>query len=95
MWRGDEADILDVQWGQNIEPDLSHYGLYRSDSPDFELNETTFVAKVEPGPYVVVPFEDKGLLKPHTAYYYRVRAVNRDGHKGQASEVCRGVTCER
>ncbi len=92
-WRGDEPDILYLQWGQNMESDLSHYELYRGATSDFELNETTFVAKVEPGPYVVVPFEDKGL-QPHTAYYYRVRAVDRDGHKGPPSEVCRGVTRE-
>jgi len=92
-WRGDEPDILYLQWGRNTEADLSHYELYRSESPDFELNETTFLAKVEPGPYVVVPFEDKGL-QPHTAYYYRVRAVDRDGHKGPPSAVCRGVTRE-
>jgi len=92
-WRGDEPDMLYLQWGQNTESDLSHYELYRGDTPDFEINETTFLAKVQPGPYVVVPFEDKGL-KPHTAYYYRVRAVDRDGHKGQPSQVCRGVTRE-
>ena len=92
-WRGDDPDLLYLQWGQNIETDLSHYEVYRGDTPDFKLGETTFVAKVEPGPYVVVPFEDKGL-KPHTAYYYRVRAVDRDGHKGKPSEVCRGVTRE-
>ncbi len=92
-WRGDEPDTLYLQWGQNIEPDLSHYEVYRSETPDFELNETTFLAKVEPGPYVVVPYEDKGL-RPHTAYYYRVRAVDRDGHRGPPSEVCRGVTRE-
>lgn len=92
-WRGDEPDTLYLQWGQNTESDLSHYELYRGDSPDFEPGEKTFVAKVEPGPYVVVPFADKGL-KPHTAYFYRVRAVDRDGHKGQPSEVCHGVTRE-
>jgi hypothetical protein len=92
-WRGDKPDTLYLQWGQNTETDLSHYELYRGDTPDFELGENTFVAKVEPGPYVVVPFEDKGL-KPHTPYYYRVRAVDRDGHKGQPSDVCRGVTRE-
>lgn len=92
-WRGDEPDTLYLQWGQNSESDLSHYELYRSETPDFEVHETTFLAKVEPGPYVVVPYEDKNL-KPHTAYYYRVRAVDRDGHKGQPSEVCRGMTRE-
>ncbi len=92
-WRGDEPDTLYLQWGQSAESDLSHYELYRGDSPDFQLGENTFVAKVEPGPYVIVPFEDKGL-KPHNAYYYRVRAVDRDGHKGQPSEVCQGITRE-
>jgi len=92
-WRGDEPDTLYLQWGQNTESDLSHYELYRGDTPDFELGERTFVAKVEPGPYVVVPFQDK-KLKPHTTYYYRVRAVDRDGHKGAPSKVCEGVTRE-
>ena len=92
-WRGDEPGVLYLQWGQNVESDLSHYELYRSDAPAIELGEKTFVAKVAPGPYVVVPFEDKGL-KPHTAYYYCVRAVDRDGHKGQPSDVFMGITRE-
>ena len=92
-WRGDDPDTLYLEWGQNRESDLSHYELYRGDSPDFEPGEATFVAKVEPGPYVVATYEDKGL-KPHTAYHYRVRAVDRDGHKGQPSDICRGVTRE-
>lgn len=92
-WRGDNPDTLYLQWGQNTESDLSHYELYRGNTADFDLDENTFVAKVEPGRYVVVPFEDKGL-KPHTPYHYRVRAVDRDGHKGQPSDVCHGVTRE-
>ncbi|NLX99508.1 MAG: hypothetical protein GXY83_25515, partial [Rhodopirellula sp.] len=92
-WRGDKPDTLYLQWGQNTESDLSHYELYRDDTPDFELGAKTFLAKVEPGPYVVVPFEDKGL-RPHTRYYYRVLAVDRDGHRGQPSDLCRGVTRE-
>lgn len=92
-WRGDEPGVLYLQWGQNVESDLSHYELYRSDAPDIEPGEKTFVAKVAPGPYVVVPFEDKGL-KPHTTYYYCVRAVDRDGHQGQPSDVFVGITRE-
>jgi len=92
-WRGTESDLLYLQWGQNQETDLSHYELYRGDTPDFEVCEKTFVAKVEPGPYVVVPFEDRGL-KPHTAYFYRVLAVDRDGRKSEPSELCKGITHE-
>jgi hypothetical protein len=92
-WRGDAADRLYLQWGQNREKDLSHYELFRGDAPDFEVGDKTLVAKVQPGPYVTVPYEDQGL-KPHTVYYYRVRAVDRDGHAGEPSDVCTGVTRE-
>jgi hypothetical protein len=92
-WRGDKPNVLYLQWGQNIEPDLSHYELFRGQRPDFALDGSTLLAEVQPGPYVVVPYEDQGL-KPHTVYYYRVRAVDTTGHKGEPSEVCRGVTRE-
>ena len=92
-WRGDAADLLYLQWGQNREKDLSHYELFRGDAPDFEVGEKSRVAQVPPGPYVTVPFEDKGL-KPHTAYYYRVRAVDKAGRAGEPSDVCCGVTRE-
>lgn len=92
-WRGDTPDRLYLLWGQNTESDLSHYELFRSETPECEPGEKAFVATVPPGPYVVVPFEDMGL-KPHTAYYYRIRAVDRAGHKGVPSDVCVGVTRE-
>jgi len=92
-WRGDTPDILYVQWGQNRESDLAHYELYRGERPDFVVGPESFVAQVEPGPYVTVPYEDKGL-KPHAAYYYRVVAVDRAGHKSVPSDVCCGITRE-
>jgi hypothetical protein len=92
-WRGDAPDMLYLQWGQNRESDLSHYELYRGDTSDFALDQTHFLAKVEPGLYVAVPYEDTGL-KPHTAYYYRVVAVDRGGRRGEPSDVCKGVTRE-
>ena len=92
-WRGVEKDLLYLQWGQNMESDLSHYELYRGETPGFKVSEKYFVAKVEPGPYVIVPYEDRGL-KPHTAYYYRVIAVDRDGNKSEPSDLCVGTTRE-
>ncbi len=92
-WRGDTSDMLYLQWGQNQESDLSHYELYRGDHADFALCKERFLSKVSPGPYVTVQYEDKGL-KTHTAYYYRVVAVDRDGNKGEPSDVCEGITRE-
>jgi len=92
-WRGDEPTILYLQWGQNPERDLSYYELCRGDTPDFAPGESNRVAVVQPGPYVTVPYEDKGL-KPNTAYDYRVRAVNRAGVAGPWSDLCKGVTRE-
>jgi len=93
-WFGDTCDILYLQWGQNREPDLSHYELYRGDAPDFAVGDKTKIAKVLPGPYLTtVVWEDKGL-KPNTAYYYRVVAVDHDGNSGEPSDVCEGTTRE-
>ena len=92
-WRGDTSDRLYLQWGQNAESDLSHYELYRGETRDFAVGRATFIAKVAPGPYVTVQYEDKGL-KSHSTYCYRVLAVDRDGHKGETSEVFAGVTRE-
>ena len=92
-WRGDASNLLYLQWGQNRENDLSHYELYRGDQPGFAINATSFLARVEAGPYATVQYEDKNL-KTHTAYYYRVRAVDRDGHESDPSEVCKGITRE-
>ena len=49
-WRGDEPDTLYLQWGQNLESDLSHYELFRNEVPEFELDDNSFVAKVAPRP---------------------------------------------
>ena len=92
-WRGDTSDMLCLQWGQNRERDLSHYELYRGDKPDFVVGPASLIARVPPGPYVTVPFEDKGL-KVHTAYYYRVLAADQAGHASEPSGLCEGITRE-
>lgn len=92
-WFGDTPDLLYLQWGQNREPDLSHYELCRGDAADFKPGEANRVALVQPGSYVTVPYEDRGL-RPNTTYYYRVRAVNRSGAAGPWSDLGVGVTRE-
>ena len=90
---GDDPDHLYLEWGQNMESDLSHYELYRSEKQGFTPNESNFVQKVEPGPYRVVAFENKGL-KEFTRYYYRVRAIDKDGNGSEFSEEFTGQTRE-
>ena len=92
-WRGDDDTILYLQWGQNKEKDIACYELFRSEKKNFELTYENLVAKIEPGPYVTVPFEDTGL-KPYSKYYYRVRAVNKKGYRGEPSELFQGTTSE-
>lgn len=91
--RGENDGHLYLLWGQNMEENLSHYELYRSETAGFVPSDETFLAKVEPGEYRVGRYVDEGL-KTHTPYYYRVRAVNRDGVCGDFSDEFYAVTKE-
>lgn len=92
--RGEDAGHLYLLWGRNTEEDLSHYKLYRSEESGFAPNESTFVADILQEPeFVVGRYVDKGL-KEHTAYYYRVCAVNKAGQRGEMSEEFCGITKE-
>jgi hypothetical protein len=90
---GDNLDHLYLIWGQNIESDLSHYELYRSETKGFTPDFNNFVAQIKSGSYRVVTFEDSGL-KGFTQYYYRVRAVDKAGHLGEMSPEFTGTTRE-
>ena len=105
---GEKNGQLYLEWGQNRESDLSHYELYRNDSPFYTpeekkkigdvgsnptgesiadiLNEKMKVADVPPGEYAVALYIDLGL-ENSKRYYYRVRAVDKDGNKGPFSKV--------
>ncbi len=90
---GENDGHLYLIWGQNMESNLSHYELYRSENPNFKPDESNLIAKVKPGVYRVALYEDRGL-KTHTTYYYRVRAVNKNRRKGKISKVFSGTTKE-
>ncbi len=93
-WRGDERSVLYLQWGKNPESDVAYYELYRSEEAGFAPSAESFVAKVTGGEYsTVVAYDDK-KLKPHTAYRYRVRAVDWDGNKGEFSDEVGATTRE-
>ena len=48
---GENPGHLYLLWGQSTEEDFSHYKLYRSELPDFEADEDSFVADVMPEEY--------------------------------------------
>ncbi|MDR2116359.1 MAG: hypothetical protein LBP87_08255 [Planctomycetaceae bacterium] len=89
----DSPAHLYLIWGKNIESDLSHYELYRSEIKGFTPNSDNFIAKINPERYRVVTFKDTGL-KEFTQYYYRVRAVDKTGHAGEMSPEFTGTTRE-
>ena len=90
---GENSGHLYLLWGANVEKDLSHYKLYRSEQAGFEPSDATFVADVLPEEYVVGRYEDTEL-KEHAYYYYRVCAVNTDGVCGPMSEEFSACTRE-
>ena len=85
--------MLYLLWGANREPDFSHYQLFRSEEADFTANEATWLADILPEEFCVGRYVDTGL-KHHTRYYYRVRAVNRQGICSPVSTVFSAYTKE-
>ena len=82
---------LYLLWGKNMEENLSHYELYRSETDGFIPSADNFVANVELEDYRVSRYIDTGL-KNDCLYFYRVRAVNTDGDKGSFSKQFCGRT---
>ena len=85
--------MLYILWGKCKSPDVAYYELFRGNTPDFTADSTTLIAKPEPEEYVVGRYIDNGL-KTNTRYYYRVRAVDKNGEKGPLSKVFSALTKE-
>ena len=90
---GEYMDNLYLIWGQNMESDISHYELYRSEISGFKPSSTNFLTDVKLGPYRVGRYEDRGL-KLHTTYFYRIRAVDKTANSGPFSAEFSGTTKE-
>lgn len=91
--RGENDGMLYILWGKCKSPDVAYYELFRGNTPDFTADSTTLIAKPEPEEYVVGRYIDNGL-KTNTRYYYRVRAVDKNGEKGPLSKVFSALTKE-
>jgi len=78
-----EVKQVTLRWKPNTEEDIVKYSIFRGDEP------TSVDKKIRdvPGPQ----FSDQGL-DDGTKYYYRARAVDKDGLEGQYSETVMSVT---
>lgn len=90
---GENDGQLYLLWGASKEPNLSHYKLFRGETADFIVDDSSHIADVLPEEYVVGRYVDTGL-KTHTEYFYRVCAVNKDGICGELSDVFSATTKE-
>ena len=75
------------------EKNFNKFMLRLKDRKGFVPDESTFIADILPEEYVVARYEDLNLKK-HTAYYYRVCAVNKQGICGKMSDEFCGITRE-
>ena len=90
---GEDDGHLYLLWGAGDEEDLSHYLLFRSETPGFTPDENSFLAKVFPEEYRVGRWVDRGL-ETHKCYHYRVCAVNSQGKRSPMSREFSAFTRE-
>lgn len=93
--RGEKDGQLYLLWSANAESDLSHYEIYRSKRSGFVPDEKTFVSDVKPDPQFCIGRYEDGGLDNFTTYYYRVRAVDMDGNKGEFSDEFSATTRDK
>ena len=75
-----------VSWEPSVEPDITHYIVYRSLSPT-DLNPTPLDTVGSSTLFYV----DSSVLKG-TMYYYRIKARNSGGVLSMFSNICSGLT---
>ena len=80
-------------WGECTHPELSHYEVFRDVDPHFVPYAHNRIATVQPEGYVVARYVDL-QIRPNTVYWYRVRAILRDGQAGPFSEPFSGLSRE-
>lgn len=89
---GEDAGHIYLLWGQVQNPTPDHYLVFRAESPE-ELDHAQPIASVQPGPYRVVSFQDRGL-REHHRYAYAIQPVFPSGQTGPRSNIAAAYTRE-
>jgi fibronectin type 3 domain-containing protein len=80
-----EVKQASLRWAPNAEEDIVRYEIFRGSDP------SSVTKKIQETPGNVHQFSDQGL-EDGMKYYYRVRAVDRDGLEGQYSQPVLSAT---
>ena len=83
--RGEKRGQIYLLWGAVQSEETAYYQVYRAEKPGLAGEDGTLIGEAQPEEYVVGRFVDEGL-KDDTVYYYRVRAVGKDGRAGPLSD---------
>ena len=78
---------IQLNWNDNIEPDLAKYNVYRGNSPGFTPDDNT--NKITET--TLSEFLDTGL-QPETTYYYVIKAVDTSNNISPASNEDNAIT---
>lgn len=89
---GEDPGHIYLLWGQVQNPTPDHYLVFRAESPD-QLSDAQPIASVQPGPYRVVSFQDRGL-REHHRYAYAIQPVYPSGQTGPRSNIASAHTRE-
>ena len=83
--RGENRGQIYLLWGAVQSDELKYYQVFRAEVPGLAGGEGTLIGEAQPEDFVVGRYVDEGL-RDDTVYYYRVRAVRKDGGEGPLSE---------
>ena len=96
-----EDNYLNLHWRTNCEPDVVKYDIYRGETADFVINNSSKIASIDVrkanntkyklNEYDYQMFIDKNVLR-NKVYYYAVKAVDNLGKQSLTAEVVCGRT---
>jgi len=78
----DYLQAIILKWNASVNADMSHYNIYRANSPDFSTDSTYFMGKVFAPDTTYID----SLIQNNNTYYYQVTAVDTTGNESDPSD---------